>query len=422
MLGFGRFELHPQSRRLCRDGEPLALRGSAFEVLLALLERPGEVVAKRLLCERAWPGRDIDENSLQVEVSALRKLIGADAIVTASGRGYQFAWAVTRGALAATGLLGREADLAALQALCAPGELVSVVGEGGVGKTRLALALAQRDAKACIAQVDEAHDEAAVLRVIGAALGVAGPARRALLDALKQAPRLLLLDTCDAALQPLAELAGVVMAECPGISLLATSREALRVPGERVYRLAPLADPAAQRLFSDRLGASAEAVCRQLGGNPLAIERVARHAAEAGIAATRDSLHERLDWLGDTRSAVPARQRSLRASLDWSCRSLSRAERRVLTQLASLAQPFGFDDLLALPLEAGLGRWERLDTLGRLVDKSLLGVDHGEKRPMYRLSAEVQLYARSPSPQPPFPGHREEGVNSPSSACGRGPG
>src|SRR5689334_8474795 len=96
MLGFGPFELHPDSRQLRRDGRPLALRASAVAILLALVGQAGQVVSKRLLCERAWPGRDVDENNLQVEVSSLRKLLGAGAIVTASGRGYQFAWPVLR--------------------------------------------------------------------------------------------------------------------------------------------------------------------------------------------------------------------------------------------------------------------------------------------------------------------------------------
>src|SRR4051812_3167004 len=139
MLGFGPFEFHPASRQLRREGRPLVLRASAVEILLALVEQAGQVVSKRRLCERAWPGRDVDENNLQVEVSALRKLLGAGAIVTASGRGYQFAWPVVRGpGDAGNALIGRDGDVATLRRLLAPGALVSIVGEGGVGKTRLA--------------------------------------------------------------------------------------------------------------------------------------------------------------------------------------------------------------------------------------------------------------------------------------------
>ena len=404
MLAFGPFELDGTRRTLHRDGKPLVLRSSAFEVLLALVERAGEVVTKRLLCERAWPGRDVDENNLQVEVSALRKLLGAGAIVTASGRGYQFAWAVTdldsRGAT----LVGREPDLAALRALLAPGELVSVVGEGGVGKTRLAQAVAAGEPDACVVRFDEVHDEAGMLRVIAEALKVDAVSRPALFDALRQGTRLLLLDTCDGVLRPLAELAGSLASECPGVALLATSREVLRLPGERVYRLATLAPAdalecltqclrSAQRPIAADGHAAARELCERLGGNPLAIEIAARRAAGWGLAATGHALEERLDWQGDPESGAPARHHSLRASLAWSCRSLAPLERQLLAALAALQQPFELDALLALPLNPPLDRWERLEALGRLVDKSLLGVESAEAT-TYRLSATSQLYAR----------------------------
>jgi predicted ATPase/DNA-binding winged helix-turn-helix (wHTH) protein len=397
MLGFGPFELHRASRQLRRDGRPVGLRASAFEILLALLERPGEVVAKRLLCERAWPGRDVDENNLQVEISALRKLIGAAAIVTASGRGYQFALAVTGAPTADETPVGRDEDLAALQRLLAPGELVNVVGEGGIGKSRLAQALVQRDSSACVARLDEAHDDAGVLHAVGAASGLRDVSRTALFEALNQAPRLLLLDTCEAALQPVAELAGAVMAECPGASLLATSREVLRVPGERVYRLAPLAGDAALQLFSQLLGRAGESgaadLCRQLEGNPLAIELAASHVARVGVCAALQQVEQRLSWQAEPHSATPARQRSLRDSLDWSWRALSSTERQLLVALSALPQPFGLDALLAMPCTPVLDRWERMELLGRLADKSLVAVDESAT-PLYRMSSTTRLYAR----------------------------
>src|SRR5438105_15781253 len=91
MIRFGAFEMSLDERALRTGGRRLALREAAFEVLLGLVERPGQVVPKKDLCRRAWPGREVDENNLQVEISALRKLIGAGAIVTVPGRGYQFA-------------------------------------------------------------------------------------------------------------------------------------------------------------------------------------------------------------------------------------------------------------------------------------------------------------------------------------------
>ena len=406
MLGFGPFELLRASRQLRRDGQPLALRNSSFDILLALLERPGEVVPKRLLCELAWPGREVDENKLQVEISALRKLIGAGAIVTASGRGYQFAWAVVRLDAAEAPLIGREQDLAVLRSLLAPGELVSVVGEGGIGKTRLVQELVRREPSVWPARLDEAADEGAVLRAVGSASQLAAAAsRRDLFDALKAGTSLLLLDTCDNALQPLAELAAALMAECPGVTLLATSREPLRVPGERLYRLAPLAAADALDWFRKCLHVArrgpldtaehtaVRALCEALGGNPLELELVAQHATCLGITTAGRHLEERLDW-PNRRPDAAARQLSLRASLDWSCRALSTSDRQVLAAVSTLAQPFQLDTLQSLRLDSSLGRWARLEALGRLVEKSLLSVERADAA-VYRMSATTQLYARS---------------------------
>ena len=146
-----------------------------------------------------------------------------------------------------------------------------------------------------------------------------------------------MLDTCDAAPQPLAELLAALMAGCSGLMLLATSREALRVPGEQLYRLAPL---------------------------------------------DMDETISRFDEV-----ATLPRHRSLAASFDWSWRGLTAVEQRLLEALSGLAQPFSLDELLALARDGSGGRWERVDVLARLVDKSLVAAEAHTEPAAYRLSA-----------------------------------
>ncbi len=166
-LRFGRFELRLGQRQLLVDGQPAVLGARAFDILLALIERQGAVVTKAELFAAAWPGVVVEENNLQVQISALRKALGADAIATIPGRGYQFtrsfetkAEALEPGAAPAprrprgraTKFVGRDGELSALhrvltQALGGRGDLVLLAGEPGVGKTRLAEEIAEAAAQ-----------------------------------------------------------------------------------------------------------------------------------------------------------------------------------------------------------------------------------------------------------------------------------
>src|ERR1700752_4459390 len=155
---FGSFELQPDKRRLLKDGATISLRPRAFDLLVALVDRAGQLVTKDELLDQVWPKMVVEEAALHGQVSALRKLLGADAITTVSGRGYQFTLPVTKGGDEAdrvsapkhnrpyqlTSFIGREHEIAQLEELVTTNRLVTLTGAGGAGKTRLAIEAASR--------------------------------------------------------------------------------------------------------------------------------------------------------------------------------------------------------------------------------------------------------------------------------------
>src|ERR1700674_4595019 len=155
---FGSFELQPDNRRLLKDGATISLRPRAFDLLAALVEHAGHLVTKDELLDQVWPKMVVEEAALHVQVSALRKVVGSDAITTVSGRGYQFTLPVTTGdgetnrasrpkhslPYQLTSFVGREQEIAQLEELATVNRLVTLTGAGGAGKTRLAIEVASR--------------------------------------------------------------------------------------------------------------------------------------------------------------------------------------------------------------------------------------------------------------------------------------
>ncbi|HWY73947.1 MAG TPA: winged helix-turn-helix domain-containing protein, partial [Burkholderiaceae bacterium] len=290
-LRFGHAEVRPSERQLLVDGRPVALGSRAFDLLLALVERRDRMVAKNELLDSVWPGLMVEENNLQVQISSLRKALGSHVITTIPGRGYRFTAALEGDdgrssaavpapipAPAATDLIaraahltnlprelpplyGREADLSALRSLLDAHKLVTVVGAGGIGKSRLAQATAHSLAGrwtdgAWMVELASLSDPALLPNAVAQALDIKMAGQDAALEEVVagMAPRtvLLVLDNCEHLLDAVAALVQAVMQRAPGVTMLATSQEPLRLPAEQQYRVMPLAVPSETAVSSAR--------------------------------------------------------------------------------------------------------------------------------------------------------------------------
>ena len=440
---FGRCELNPVARQVLVDGAPAALGGRAFDVLLALVERSERLVTKDELLELAWPGLVVEENNLQVQISSLRKLLGPQAIATIPGRGYRFAVPLegarpveARSAPASSDirtnlartlppLYGRVADLAALQALVSEHRLVTIAGPGGIGKSRLAEAVAHTLVERWTDGVwmvelaglsDPQLVPNSVARVLQVSIRAQDTALDDLVAGLSDRRMLLVLDNCEHLLEATGSLARAILAAAPGIHILATSQEPLHLPQEQQYRAAPLAVPAelsvehartfgAVALLEARVRAAHPAfalneenvalsidICRRLDGLPLAIELAAARVAAVGLKAVRDKLDARFKLLTGGSRTTLRRHQTLRAALEWSHNLLNDAERTLFRRLGVFAGGFTMEMAQALAAGEDLDEWAVLEHLSALIDKSLVAVDAGDP-PRYRMLESSRAFA-----------------------------
>ncbi|WHM35603.1 BTAD domain-containing putative transcriptional regulator [Streptomyces sp. BPTC-684] len=326
-----------------------------------------------------------------------------------------------------TSFVGREPELLALRADLADGRLVTLTGPGGAGKTRLALEAAEAVAQewadgVWLAELAPVREAAQLPQALLTALGAR---ESVLLTAAEAGPRdplerlvahcghrrmLLVLDNCEQIAAGAAELAHELLTGCPGVTVLATSREPLGVPGERVRGVGPLPLDTALRLFGER-GAAARAgfsvsddpeaaaeVCRRLDGLPLALELAAARLRMLTPRQLADRLDDRFRLLGDgarTSRTLRPRQQTLRAVVDWSWELLDARERALLRRLAVFSGGFALPEAEAVCADPAdpAHPADVLGLLASLVDKSLVvaAPDGGAMR--YRLLETVAEYA-----------------------------
>ena len=441
-ISFGPFRLFPRSRLLEKDGAPLHLGGRALDVLIALAERPGEVVDKRELVKKVWADVNVDEGSLRFHITSLRKALGDSGegsryVVNVPGRGYCFAGplvrAATSGAQSTSNasalrslpaplakMIGRDEVVEKISAELSLHRFVTVVGPGGIGKTSVALAVAHRQLPAFDGQVAFVDFGALMeARLIGgtiaAALGLAVSSEDpipGLLSFLRSRRMLLVFDSCEHILDALAPLVERIVREVPGLHVLATSRESFRTEGERVFRLFPLECPPqrdglgiadilsypASQLFVQRIAESfsefqlgeeeapfVAEICRRLDGIALAIELAAGRVNAYGVAGTASLLDSRFSllWRG-RRTAIP-RHQTLSAALGWSYDLLPAAESATLRGLSIFVGPFTLEAALAIASCQGVSEPEAVEAISNLLSKSLIATTPTERRLRYRL-------------------------------------
>ena len=292
------------------------------------------------------------------------------------------------------GLVGREDEVAALSELLRHERLVEVVGPGGIGKTAVAIATGRALAgDVWLVRLEAARTADDVLDAAIAALGVAG-GEAALLERLRSAGAVVILDNCEHVLDAAAALAERLLAEAPGLRILATSQVALEVDGEAVLELAPLALSDAVELFGLRAArhgdpGEVDELCRALDGLPLAIELAAARTRTLPVAEIARRLDDRFAVLSDPASRKPERRRALRATIGWSYELLFPDDKRGLWAMAAFAGGAPLPAVESVLAALGVPDAAAIDVIGRLASRSLVIVDDSR----YRLLDSIRAFA-----------------------------
>ena len=456
-IDFDRFSLIPDQRLLLGDGKPIRIGARAFDILLALAKRGGGLVTKEELISEVWPTTFVDPGNVRVQIVALRKALGdgeGRLINTDAGRGYrllatppvaaerpapaalptamltpspQRAMASARVPGAMTPIIGRNGFIEQVLAELPQRRLISIVGPGGIGKTRVATACAQalvdryRDG-AFFCDLTTATDAGSVVALLAETLdlrGEAGASLPALVRELRCREMMLTVDNCEHVIDAAARVIEEIATGAGGVHIVATSREALRVMGEWVRVLPPLPCPEeadeitaaealtypAVQLFVERAAAvrhdfllsDVEAplvseICRRLEGVPLSIELAAATLHAFSLEWLAAHLDDPLPILNHGRRTAAPRHRSLTATLDWSYDLLTDQERATLQRVAALPGEFTMADAIGAA-GAEMADGQVMYAVGGLVSKSLAVLDMSGPVTRYRLPQAIRVYA-----------------------------
>lgn len=453
-LPFGPFVLDTVQARLLRDGQEVPLRPKAYALLCALAARAGALVTKDELLDAVWGTRFVTEGVVKTAMAELRQALGDDPkapawIQTVPRRGYRFmapaapaAAPVSQADIATptqAAPIGREPEIAQLQALLQAHPLITVTGPGGVGKTRLARACAASlqerfadgvrvlELAALPPDADASQVRAQLARLLQLSPEAAGSAARLAREAAGLRV-LLVLDNAEHLAAAVASVVGELLEGAPAWRLLVTSQVALGLAGEQVCRLAPLAVPpagdlplpellehAAARMLVACIAArlpsfeptphqagALSGICRLLDGLPLALELAAARVPVLGVNGLFERLKgddavtppQHLALLSRGARDAPARQRSLRDTLAWSHALLSPAEQAVFRRLAVFRGGFTLALAEGVCGDASLDGLAVMDALGDLVDKSfLVAADAADPGGRLQLLESPRLFA-----------------------------
>ena len=453
VLSFGPFSLFAAERLLKKGDDPIPLGGRALDILIALVERAGEVVTHKELISSVWPDVTVEDANLRFQMATLRKALGdgrdgARYVSNVAGRGYCFVAPITRSTAAGTvpvtevtttervqklpprltRMVGRDDTVRSLAQQLQVWRFVSIVGPGGVGKTTVAISVAHtlvdgfHDAVFFIdlaALTDPQLVPTAVASALGLMLQTQDPLV-GLLAFIGDKKILLVLDSCEHVIGVAAALAERVVSGAPQAHILATSREALRAEGEHVHLLYSLDCPPedagltavealrypAAQLFKERAAASGYGaalsdidapiiarICRRLDGIALAIELAASRVGSHGVRGTAELLdnHFSLFWHG-RRTALP-RHETLNAMLDWSYSLLSERQKVVLCRLSVFVGDFTLAAAGSVASETEVDDGDVIDAVVSLVAKSLISTTVINESTYYRMLDTTRAYA-----------------------------
>jgi len=447
-IAFGPYRIHPGQRLLLEGQQPLRLGRRAMDILLILLAHAGEVVSKQQLMAGVWPDSVVEDINLRVHMAALRKALGDGQngqryIVTVAQRGYSFvapilldsleqkpAVAVARHnlPLRRTRMIGRQPVVDHLIAQLPRRRCITLVGPGGIGKTTVALRVAEQligQYRDGIRLVDLAPiaEPALIGTHLAALLDLSAPdgdAQGCLVDGLRERQMLLVIDNCEHLIDAIASLSEQILRGAPKVHILATSRESLRAEGEFVLRLESLECPsmstsmapsealsfAALQLFVERATAARESfelspaqlpqaieICQRLDGIPLALELAAAQVSELGMDGLLKQLRKGLPALSAGQHSSAERHLTLRATMDWSFNLLNACEQTCLRRLGIFRGSFTLASAAAVVIGQQIDPGAVFSAVTQLVAKSLLSVEVGDEDVFYRLLDTTRHYA-----------------------------
>jgi predicted ATPase/DNA-binding winged helix-turn-helix (wHTH) protein len=445
----GPYRLDAEAAVLTQAGVPVALGSRAVAVLTTLVERSNEYVQKGAIMDAAWPGVVVEESNLAVQISAIRRVLaqapgGEHWIETLARRGYRFVGPATElrdeGSTHAasehrrsnlpeplTSFVGRERELVEIKRLLPGARLVTLVGMGGIGKTRLALQVAAEVLDAYrdgvwLIELASIADPVLVPTAAAQVLGVqqrAGTSMTTVLgEHLRAHQTLLVLDNCEHLADACATLADAILRRASQAMIIATSREPLQVAGEQIYALHSLSLPdrmasadaigrsEAVQLFVERArrqqpdfdstGARTSAIaelCIHLDGIPLALELAAARIRSFSVEQILARIDDRFRLLTHGSRAALPRQQTLRATLDWSYDLLAEDERVLLRRLAVFPGSFSLEAASAVASDPTIDGNAVIDALSQLVGRSLVIADTNDSGVRYRLLETTRAYA-----------------------------
>lgn len=429
-LAFGPFRLFPAQRLLLDGDVPVRLGRRTFDLLVLFAESPDTLFTEADLIARLWPGVPPAQAHLADHVEVLNRIFRrARPLFEPAGAGYRFVMepAVPDMKRVAR-LIGREALVGDACARLAERRFVTLLGPGGIGKTSVALAVADRVGPGfaggvCVVDLAPVAEERLVPGALAAALGVPTPSGdpvRGLVALLEGRDLLVVLDNCEHVIDAAAALAEALLTGLSRVRVLATSREPLHAQGEWQLRVMPMDLPSATggltarealqspavQLFVERAGGALGGrgltdddaprvadLCRRLDGVPLAIEMAAAAVDVLGVRGVLGQLDGPMPLLDRRRRTRQVRQQSLRASLDWSHDRLGAREQAVLRRVAVFASVFSLDDAIAVAAFDGVDEVDVTQAMAALVGVSLLSTVPGAGDTAYRLLAVTRAYA-----------------------------